>query len=191
MSKTMRQIIGQNIRERRKAKGLELQELGMRVGELVGNKRWASKVVASQAERGERAFTAEELAAIAHVLGVRMWTLFLIDPSRDARVNLGGQEVEARLLQPLGDIPDPDSVANRIVELRELQSQFTEQAEAANAKVEAAQEQLVKAMGALGEAHADTETHAEAANDVDWMMHQLYRDVAQSARGSSTRKIED
>lgn len=61
------EVIGQRIKDVREINDVTQQQLGQRLGELLG-KEWSRQAVSS-AEKGERAFTAVELVAIAHVLG--------------------------------------------------------------------------------------------------------------------------
>lgn len=61
------EVIGQRIRDVREINDVTQQQLGQRLGELLG-KEWSRQAVSS-AEKGERAFTAVELVAIARALG--------------------------------------------------------------------------------------------------------------------------
>lgn len=60
------QVIGQRIRDRRDELGMTQEEFGERVGHWLG-KPWSRSTV-SVAENGKRAFTGDELYAIACVL---------------------------------------------------------------------------------------------------------------------------
>lgn len=70
---TIGEVIGWNIRERRAARWTQPQ-----FGQLIGSvlpKPWPAQTVSS-AEKGERAFAAAELVAIAHLLEVPVAALF-------------------------------------------------------------------------------------------------------------------
>jgi transcriptional regulator with XRE-family HTH domain len=69
------EIVGQRVRWAREERGLTQAELGQRVGELLG-KAWFPQAV-SEAERGRRQFTAEELLALAYVLDKPISFFFL------------------------------------------------------------------------------------------------------------------
>lgn len=70
---TIGEIIGWNIRERRAARWTQ-PEFGRLIGKLLP-KPWPAQTVSS-AEKGERAFAAAELVAIAHLLEVPVASLF-------------------------------------------------------------------------------------------------------------------
>ncbi|UQS27570.1 helix-turn-helix domain-containing protein [Amycolatopsis thermalba] len=61
-------VIGANIAETREQRGVTQGELGKQLGHYL-EKDWSRQMVWA-AERGKRAFTAVELVAFAHVLGV-------------------------------------------------------------------------------------------------------------------------
>jgi transcriptional regulator with XRE-family HTH domain len=62
----LEQVIGRRMRERREAMALTQEQAGQRIGELLG-RPWPRQAV-SAAEKGDRAFTAAELVAIAFAL---------------------------------------------------------------------------------------------------------------------------
>jgi transcriptional regulator with XRE-family HTH domain len=61
------EVIGSRIRDVREINEVTQQELGQRLGPLLG-KEWSRQAV-SAAEKGDRAFTAVELVAVAQALG--------------------------------------------------------------------------------------------------------------------------
>jgi transcriptional regulator with XRE-family HTH domain len=63
---TLEELIGQRVREARRTKDWTQEELGQRLGEVLG-KSW-TKITVSGAERGARRFTAVELWALARTL---------------------------------------------------------------------------------------------------------------------------
>jgi transcriptional regulator with XRE-family HTH domain len=69
------EIVGRRVRWAREERGLTQAALGQRVGELLG-KAWFPQAV-SEAERGRRQFTAEELLALAYVLDKPISFFFL------------------------------------------------------------------------------------------------------------------
>jgi transcriptional regulator with XRE-family HTH domain len=79
------EIIGYRIRRRREAMELSQEQLGQRIGELLG-REWPRQAI-SAAEKGKRSFAASELLAIAHVLGVSVGRL-LSPPAETESIEL-------------------------------------------------------------------------------------------------------
>lgn len=79
---TPEELVGRRITEFRERLGITQQQLGERVGDLLG-REWPRQTV-SAAEKGKRAFTAAELFALAHVLDT--WASRLMVPPVDAPV---------------------------------------------------------------------------------------------------------
>lgn len=69
------ELIGQRIRGHRERLGLTQEQLGQRLGDTLG-RAWSRQAI-SAAEKGDRAFTAAELLAIAHTLGVSVGALLV------------------------------------------------------------------------------------------------------------------
>jgi transcriptional regulator with XRE-family HTH domain len=67
------EMVGQRMHDRREARGLTQEQLGKRVSDLLG-RSWSRQAV-SAAEKGNRAFTAAELVAIAFALGTNVGDL--------------------------------------------------------------------------------------------------------------------
>src|ERR1700683_5326581 len=82
--------IGHQIARLREARQMSLTQLGQAMGRYLG-KPWSRQAV-HQAERGRRAFTAAELAAIALALDTSIPALFLAD---SGQIELPGQAVSA------------------------------------------------------------------------------------------------
>src|ERR1700690_1419889 len=82
--------IGEQIARLREARQMSLTQLGQAMGRYL-DKPWSRQAV-HQAERGRRAFTAAELAAIAFALDTSIPALFLID---SGQIELPGQAVSA------------------------------------------------------------------------------------------------
>lgn len=190
-TKTMASAIGHNIRTHREQRGMSLATLGERVARLTGNQSWNNRGLGSAAERGDRDFKVTELVAIAHALGVRSWTLLLVDPLVADEVDLGGGTVTVDELQPLGDIPNPDSAANQLAEVRTLHGQTTAGANELADQVEALKEQTMDLYGAIGEANSKYLKVLDDIETADGMLHSVYRDVARFARGSTTTRSSD
>ncbi len=100
------EIVGGNIRARREGQEMTQEQLGQRLGELLGHP-WSRQAV-SIAERGGRGFTAAELIAIAHALGTSVARIFT--PARDADgadlpggIRLSRDELLAAALPQLGN----------------------------------------------------------------------------------------
>ncbi len=84
--RTIPEVIGGHIREAREKRGFTQANFGRVVGRILAGKPWSPQAV-SQAEKGQRAFTAIELVCIAYVLEVPMSWLFAPD-SYDERILL-------------------------------------------------------------------------------------------------------
>lgn len=89
----VQQLVGHRIREVRERESITQEQLGRDLGPLLG-REWARQAV-STAERGERAFTATELVAIAYVLGTSVGWLLTPPVSHREGVELpGGQMID-------------------------------------------------------------------------------------------------
>lgn len=85
-------VIGQRIADVRDTNKITQQQLADQIGELLG-KTWSRQAVWS-AEKGARAFTAVELIAFAHVLGVPVDRL-LMPPTSVRTIDLpGGKQLD-------------------------------------------------------------------------------------------------
>ena len=71
------ELVGRHITAERESQQMTQEELGKRIGKLLG-KAWSRQAV-SAAEKGARAFTAAELVAIAYALGTNVG--YLLTPS--------------------------------------------------------------------------------------------------------------
>jgi transcriptional regulator with XRE-family HTH domain len=111
--------IGQQIARFREARRMSLTQLGEALGKYLG-KPWSRQAV-HQAERGRRAFTAAELAALALVLDTSVPALFLSDA---APIELPGAAVSAEdyrgILLYAGDDAPLDGMAELLVALRDI-----------------------------------------------------------------------
>ncbi|NHQ58873.1 helix-turn-helix transcriptional regulator [Micrococcus luteus] len=84
MTKSIEEVIGENVRHRREALNWSQAQLGERVGALLGVD-WKPQTV-SGAEKGRRQFIAAELVVLAHVLGCRVQDLVTVLPPQPVRV---------------------------------------------------------------------------------------------------------
>lgn len=77
----IRRVIGENVRRVRENRGMSQPEFGKLVGEFATGKRegWSRQTV-SALERGDRAFTVDDLLLLAYVLEVPVSALLLIPP---------------------------------------------------------------------------------------------------------------
>jgi transcriptional regulator with XRE-family HTH domain len=111
--------IGKQIARFRETRQMSLTQLGDALGQYLG-RPWSRQAV-HQAERGRRAFTAAELAAIALVLGTSVPALFLADGEPvelpDATISAG--DYQAILLYAGNDAP-LDGVEELIVALHDI-----------------------------------------------------------------------
>jgi transcriptional regulator with XRE-family HTH domain len=73
-AKRLEEVIGENIRRLREGSELSQTELGLEVGNLLGN-NWSAQTV-SQAEKGKRAFVAAEMVALARIFNCSIPDLY-------------------------------------------------------------------------------------------------------------------
>lgn len=105
------EVIGWNIRERRAARWTQ-PEFGQLIGTVLP-KQWPAQTVSS-AEKGERAFAAAELVAIAHLLEVSVAALFT-PPLPVQRVIVSDQlTVPAQSLHDTGTPPNQHDDPSRL-----------------------------------------------------------------------------
>jgi transcriptional regulator with XRE-family HTH domain len=113
------EVIGQQIARRREARQMSLTQLGQALGRYLG-KPWSRQAV-HQAERGRRAFTAAELAAVALALDTSIPALFRTD---SGQIQLPGESVSAEdyraILLTAGDDAPLDGVEELIVALHDI-----------------------------------------------------------------------
>ena len=111
--------IGRQIARLREARQMSLTQLGQAMGRYLG-KPWSRQAV-HQAERGRRAFTAAELAAVALALDTSIPALFLADSEQ---IELPGESVSAEdyraILLYAGDDAPLDGVEELIVALHDI-----------------------------------------------------------------------
>ena len=104
--------IGQQIARLRTSRGLSLTQLGEAVGHYLG-RAWSRQAV-HQAERGRRAFTAAELAALAMALDTSIPALFITDADQ---IELPGTPVSAEEYRALLIYAGQDTPVDGIEEL--------------------------------------------------------------------------
>jgi transcriptional regulator with XRE-family HTH domain len=139
--------IGQRIARLRESRQMSLTQLGETLGQYLG-KPWSRQAV-HQAERGRRAFTAAELAALALALDTSVPALFLTDAER---VELPGKIVSAQdyqgiLLNAGNDAPQ-DGVEELITALHDIGAVLSRPALAKLARIAAVAEDVAHAGGA-------------------------------------------
>lgn len=136
--------IGRQIARFREARQMSLTQLGEAVGRYLG-RPWSRQAV-HQAERGRRAFTAAELAALALVLDTSVPALFLADATT---VELPGAAVPAQdyrgILLYAGDDAPLDGVGELLVALRDIGQILSRPALARLAKIERVAEEVAGA----------------------------------------------
>jgi transcriptional regulator with XRE-family HTH domain len=113
------EAIGRQIAHLRAQRQLSLADLGEALGRYLG-KPWSRQAV-HQAERGQRSFTAAELAALALVLDTAVQALFRAE---DDQVELPGRAIPAQeyrgiLLNRQNDAP-LDGLEELIVALNDI-----------------------------------------------------------------------
>jgi transcriptional regulator with XRE-family HTH domain len=126
--------IGEQIARLREARQMSLTQLGQAMGRYLG-KPWSRQAV-HQAERGRRAFTAAELAAIALALDTSIPALFLTE---SGQIELPGQSVSAEdyraILLYAGDDTPLDGIEELIVALHDIAEVVSRPALARLAKI--------------------------------------------------------
>ena len=113
------EAIGQQIAHLREARQMSLTQLGQAMGRYLG-KPWSRQAV-HQAERGRRAFTAAELAAVALALDTSIPALFLTDvgPVELPGATVSAEDYRAILLYAGDDVP-LDGIEELIVALHDI-----------------------------------------------------------------------
>jgi len=150
------EFVGRRIREVREAGGMSQEEFGRAIGPLLG-KPWARQAV-SNAELGNRAFTAAELVAVAAVTGVSVARL-LTPPPDVAQVEMPtGQLIDRAVIADEHVPGDPVALreiatAARSVEVAAMSAQATVDRVTRAAKTLA--EQLDAAVVASAQAEED------------------------------------
>jgi transcriptional regulator with XRE-family HTH domain len=136
--------IGNQIARLRQARQMSLTQLGQAIGRYLG-KPWSRQAV-HQAERGRRAFTAAELAAVALALDTSVPALFLAD---SRQIELPGQTVSAEdyraILLYAGDDAPLDGVEELIVALHDIAEVLSRPTLARLAKIGRVAEQVANA----------------------------------------------
>ena len=136
--------IGQQIARLREARHMSLTQLGEAVGEYLG-KPWSRQAV-HQAERGRRAFTAAEMAALALALDTSVPALFLAGA---ASVELPGAVVSAEDYQGIllyaGDEAPLDGIEELLVALHDIRQILSRPALDRLAKIERVAEEVAAA----------------------------------------------
>ena len=145
--------IGKRIAHFREARQLSLTQLGEAMGRYLG-KPWSRQAV-HQAERGRRAFTAAELAALALALDTSVPALFLADGDASAgtgagagagAVELPGAAVSAEdyrgILLYAGDGAPLDGIEELLVALHDIGQILARPALTRLAKIEQVAEEV-------------------------------------------------
>jgi transcriptional regulator with XRE-family HTH domain len=116
----LEQVIGHRMRERREEMALTQEQAGQRIGELLG-RPWPRQAV-SAAEKGDRAFTAAELVAIAFALDTTVsWLLTPLAGGLGVEMPSGTAVDQTKLiaavLPPPSDGGDTEAVRQVLVDL--------------------------------------------------------------------------
>ncbi|WP_062385914.1 helix-turn-helix domain-containing protein [Demequina iriomotensis] len=169
----IRRIVGDNIRRYRAHHSMSQSDFGGEIGIVLGDARlrWGISQV-SDAERGDRAFTVDDIVAIAQVFRVHPGSLLTAHGTVQDRdetipystVHFGGsdrirtkrkpgeppvsvpaQEISVDAYHPATDTGDPNATANQIVELLELANQIEMNAQAVENALDKAFDDLATA----------------------------------------------
>lgn len=146
MTWDMSKVVGHNARKRRTELGMEVQEFGNKMEEALG-KPWKRQTVSAM-ENGDRAMTANDLVAIAHVLGETP-AMLLVPPIEAEDIQVGNlklsttdllhganaresAELLLKLMDEIRDAWDAVGVAQRLLEdkarlpLRDMDKRITD-----------------------------------------------------------------
>ena len=133
--------IGKQIARMREARQMSLTQLGEAMGKYL-SKPWSRQAV-HQAERGRRAFTAAEMAALALALDTSVPALFLAGAGP---VELPGAAVSAEDYQAIllyaGDEAPRDGIEELLVALHDMRQILSRPALARLAKIEQVAEEV-------------------------------------------------
>jgi transcriptional regulator with XRE-family HTH domain len=142
--------IGQQIARLREARQMSLTQLGQAMGRYLG-RPWSRQAV-HQAERGRRAFTAAELAAVALALDTSIPALFLSEAGSMELpgTTISAEDYRALLLYAGGDVP-LDGVEELIVALHDITEVVSRPTLARLAKIGRIAEQVAGTVSAPGE----------------------------------------
>jgi transcriptional regulator with XRE-family HTH domain len=136
--------IGMQIARLRETRRMSLTQLGEAIGKYL-DRPWSRQAV-HQAERGHRAFTAAELAALALALDTSLPALFLADAEQ---IELPGRAVSPEdyraILLYAGDDAPLDGVEELIVALHDIGTVLSRPALARLAKIGAVAEEVAAA----------------------------------------------
>jgi transcriptional regulator with XRE-family HTH domain len=128
----IQEVVGTQMRRARKAKGWNQADLGEQLGRYLP-KRWAPQVV-SQAEKGEREFTAVELLALALVLDKPLPSFFMYEGDFIELPSGSVPAFDVRMLLISGDFSA--EVAEALTrDTKRLEEQVSEQVRRLNALI--------------------------------------------------------
>jgi transcriptional regulator with XRE-family HTH domain len=137
--------IGKQIARLREARQMSLTQLGQAMGRYL-DKPWSRQAV-HQAERGRRAFTAAEMAALALALQTSVPALFLAGA---AQIELPGATISSEDYQAIllyaGDDAPLDGIEELLVALRDIRQILSRPALARLAKIEQVAEEVASAV---------------------------------------------
>ena len=137
--------IGKQIARLREARQMSLTQLGEAMGTYL-DKPWSRQAV-PQAERGRRAFTAAEMAALALALETSVPALFLADaaPIELPAAAISAEDYQGLLLYAGGDAP-LDGIEELLVALYDIRQILSRPALARLAKIEQVAEEVASAV---------------------------------------------
>jgi transcriptional regulator with XRE-family HTH domain len=162
----IREVIGANVRRVRENRGLSQPQFGRTVGEFVNGRPWSRQTVSAM-ERGDRAFTVDDLLLLAYVLEVPPTALLLI-PTDLPSVQVGAHVFGPDELGAAGWQSNPttdalEQLASTVgalqLKIKQLADEADEAAELAAGMSVAAT--LLRHAQALEAAGADNDTDAE------------------------------
>lgn len=121
------EVVGRRIRDAREARGISQTEFGTSLGALL-DRVWTRQAV-SDAEKGKRAFTAQELVALSIVIGCEITDLFRLPADADSLEMPGNVLTRSQLDRKLSDASDAAELRRTLLDLLRSAGQLSEAGE--------------------------------------------------------------
>lgn len=199
-TKHIRKIVGENIAHYRQAqlRGASQADLSRRIREVLeiaddADQTWSRSAVWA-AENGDRAFTVDDIVALALALKVQPGAMLTArGSSADVeggydRIAFGGKSPRTSVAvdeyHPIGDLGDPDSHTNRMREVTTAMQHAVEQAEVTAQRMEDAWDAVIGARAAADKLAGDVST----AHSLAFVMN---RDQRSTTQGPNTTVFGD
>jgi transcriptional regulator with XRE-family HTH domain len=140
------EVVGRRIRDAREARGISQAEFGKSLGALL-DRTWTRQAV-SDAEKGKRAFTAQELVALSIVIGCEITDLFRLPADADSLEMPGNILSRDQLDRKLSDASDAAELRRTLLDLLRSAGQLSEAGEGLRQTALRAWDELERLTGA-------------------------------------------